>query len=80
MSSSNLRWRAKLLIQQEVRKMIADLLDSAKPGEIVRSCISCEHFVESQEGCKISNMQRPPARVIAFGCPKYENIDDDIPF
>lgn len=47
---------------------------------ILKSCISCDHFNEPLEQCKISGNQRPPARIIAYGCPKYESIDDDIPF
>lgn len=59
---------------------ITDVIRKLDPNQLVRSCISCDHFVEAKEACKISDMQRPPARVIAFGCPKYECLDDDIPF
>lgn len=51
----------------------------AKPEDIVKSCITCDFFSEQNEICKKYN-QRPPARVIAFGCPQYSNIDDLIPF
>jgi hypothetical protein len=41
-----------------------------------RSCLSCVHFAPSSEFCKMVSA-RPPAKVIAFGCEKY---DQDIPF
>jgi len=40
------------------------------------TCMSCEHFDEASEVCKLAG-QRPPARVIAYGCPEYL---PDIPF
>lgn len=49
------------------------------PRELVASCITCEHFNHEMEGCKIAGGQRPPAKVIAFGCPSYKD-NDDIPF
>lgn len=45
---------------------------------IMRTCISCDHFLEQTEHCTKYNA-RPPARVIAFACPSYED-DNDIPF
>ena len=45
----------------------------------MRSCLSCDHFKEKAgELCGLVN-QRPPARVIAFGCTSY-NDDNQIPF
>lgn len=45
-------------------------------NQATRSCLACEHFNESNELCGYYN-QKPPARIIAFGCDKYE---DKIPF
>ncbi|WLJ71057.1 hypothetical protein [Sphingomonas phage Kimi] len=45
---------------------------------IMRSCIACDHFLEQTEQCTKYGA-RPPARVIAFGCPSFED-DNDIPF
>lgn len=42
-----------------------------------RTCITCMKFVENTEHCSQFGA-RPPARVIAYGCPAYEN--DEIPF
>lgn len=42
-----------------------------------QTCINCINFDEANELCRLVKM-RPPARVIAFGCPKYD--DDKIPF
>lgn len=41
-----------------------------------RTCMSCLQFVERSETCNLVG-KRPPARVIATGCEKYE---EDIPF
>jgi hypothetical protein len=44
----------------------------------MRSCLNCLHFAEETELCgKFAS--RPPARVIAYSCPAYED-KDDIPF
>lgn len=51
---------------------------------ICPSCISCKHFDEKGEKgfgpeiCLPAN-QRPPARIIAFGCNTYAD-KDNIPF
>lgn len=45
---------------------------------IYRSCINCEHFDElNGEICKLAKA-RPPARVIAYGCEQW--CDMEIPF
>lgn len=49
--------------------------DNAFPFQ---NCITCKRFVESEERCKFYNA-KPPARVIAFGCHEYEDLDE-IPF
>jgi hypothetical protein len=43
-----------------------------------QSCISCNNFQQSKEICMLANA-RPPAKIIAFGCERYSDIDD-IPF
>lgn len=49
------------------------------PDGATPSCLSCEHFYEPTEVCRISNDNRPPARIIAFGCHQYKD-KDSIPF
>lgn len=41
------------------------------------TCVHCVHFVQVGEICALAN-QRPPARVIAFGCRQFTH--DEIPF
>ena len=50
------------------------------PNGITRSCVSCDHFKPAPglEHCGLVN-QRPPARIIAFGCERYSD-DMDVPF
>lgn len=45
---------------------------------LTSSCLSCSFFREPTELCNRYN-QRPPARVIAFGCKDYLD-NDEIPF
>lgn len=47
--------------------------------ELVRTCLTCLNFNEAREGCRLANFDRPPARVIAYGCPAYFN-EEEIPF
>lgn len=51
-------------------------LDQNKP--IYISCLNCINFKEEKEICGLVN-KRPPARVIAYGCEHWEDIDT-IPF
>jgi hypothetical protein len=41
------------------------------------TCLTCFHFAEDTEQCNKFKV-RPPAKVIANGCPDYD--DKDIPF
>lgn len=44
----------------------------------VHSCLTCEHFDHQGELCKLTDpRQRPPAKIIAFGCSAWEA---DLPF
>ena len=38
-----------------------------------RTCLDCFNFQESTETCLLAGA-RPPARVLAFGCPQYDNV------
>jgi hypothetical protein len=41
--------------------------------EARRTCITCYNFDDKTETCGVVKPpMRPPAHVIAFGCPKYE--------
>jgi hypothetical protein len=44
---------------------------------LTRTCVNCINFLEKSEECMIAGYKRPPARVIAFGCEKFE---EEIPF
>jgi len=44
-----------------------------------RTCVHCLHFQHMREECGLATPPvRPPARVIAFGCPRFE--PDEVPF
>lgn len=59
-----------------VRYDLEDALVKMRP--IYRSCMNCEYFIEKTEICKLAN-QRPPARIIAYGCEEWTDYDE-IPF
>jgi hypothetical protein len=70
------------LAKDEMLKNLVELLSPAIYHALhsgTRTCLTCDHFREHKgEVCGIANPpQRPPARIIAFGCPAYEN---EIPF
>jgi hypothetical protein len=61
----------------EMRQHLYDWLVSYHPN-LMRTCLTCLHFQESNEMCK-TYKARPPARVIAYGCKDYMN-EEEIPF
>lgn len=72
----------KIELESRLSKLVADTIAQVSPSNMLfQSCIVCEHFGED-EVCRMFNV-RPPARIIVFGCVKYEessHIDDEIPF
>lgn len=69
---------------QSLSSAVANFVGDLTKLHVIRTCISCDHFDEKSELCRNLKVTavpaRPPARVIAFGCHGWENIDDDIPF
>lgn len=76
------RRHGKYEIQSKLAQLLVEVIKDVTPSNMLfQSCIVCEHFGED-EICKQFNV-RPPARIIVFGCVKFEessNIDDEIPF
>lgn len=68
------------LDRQQIYENVAALLQPVIVNTLhtaTRTCLTCDHFKEhSGEVCGLYH-SRPPARIIAFGCPSYEN---EIPF
>lgn len=66
---------ARIDLEAAVRNAIRNILER---GVAVNefpyiTCITCMHFDEGKEHCQLYNA-RPPARVIAFGCPSHDYI------
>lgn len=76
------RRHGKLEISSKLAQLLVEVIKDVSPSNMLfQSCLVCEHFGED-EICKQFNV-RPPARIIVFGCTKFEessHIDDDIPF
>lgn len=53
--------------RSDLETAILDLIERAR---LYRSCLTCQHFTEGVEVCELAG-GRPPARIIATGCPKY---------
>jgi hypothetical protein len=62
-------------VREKIRTAINEVLANQI---IISSCISCINFDEPSEICKVFK-QRPPARIIAHGCPEYVDAYD-IPY
>lgn len=60
--------------EARIRNFIIRAIDD---GNIIRSCINCNHFREADEVCTMYGNQRPPARIIARGCDGHSK---EIPF
>jgi hypothetical protein len=58
------------MLKQAVSGAVIGIMNEEKPTP---SCISCVHFIEQQETCRLYN-GRPPARVIAYGCESYNDV------
>lgn len=57
------------------------LASELRQGNLFRTCINCTFWGENssikEEVCTKYDNKRPPAKVIAYGCPSHE---DEIPF
>jgi uncharacterized cysteine cluster protein YcgN (CxxCxxCC family) len=61
----------------QCKNMISELQHAMDKG-LYKSCLSCTHFDEPSENCKLYKA-RPPARVIVTACAEYCH-PLDIPF
>lgn len=77
-SDVNLR-QSRASLTEMLRHAVSGAVEGIMHGEKpTPSCISCVHFDEQPELCRVYK-QRPPARIIAYGCADYtDNLD--VPF
>ena len=72
MTTPTQRLEATSLLAEKMAEKLLEVLDNK-----YRTCLTCEHFDEKQEGCYLAALERPPARVIAYACPLWQR---KIPF
>lgn len=59
--------------KQKLHDIIQEVMEEA---DVWKTCINCKRFNEDKELCSLCTPpSRPPARVIAFGCPAFEEAD-----
>ena len=77
-----LRTAGKYEFQSKLAQAVYETIKIVTPSNMLfQSCIVCTHFGED-EVCKMFN-RRPPAKIIVFGCVKFQESDspeNDIPF
>jgi hypothetical protein len=57
----------------EVLRVLKGQIERALDRERT-TCVNCIHF-DSQHGvCNANNRLRPPAHIIAYGCPRHDTI------
>lgn len=86
MSSTEIKPRMRGVVSDDYNAAAHAALDQlrqvlykeVKQHALHQTCLTCHNFDEQNELCKKFNM-RPPARVIAFSCKDYDDIDE-IPF
>lgn len=63
----------------ELRRVVEEMLAEGLRCiiEARKTCVTCDHFNNKAETCNKAGDVRPPAQVIAYGCPMY---DPGIPF
>lgn len=79
MPSHNGKHRYRLIAAFNHLRSAMQQVENGDPGTMHVSCLNCDSFDEQNEVCT-RYRQRPPARVIAFGCPDWVNLNDDVPF
>jgi hypothetical protein len=62
------------LLVNEFAEFLNETMDDAG---LLCTCMNCHHFDEPSECCAFAG-SRPPARVIAFGCPAFKEREQVI--
>lgn len=78
MSSNNgLRWSAIRILKEMAN--LEKQLTNERAENLHISCVNCDNWQHQEEYC-MKFRDRPPAKIIAFGCIDWTNINDDVPF
>lgn len=61
----------KMPIEKWSNEYMHELTKKLIKESIVTCCVNCDNFNEATEMCNLHPSTRPPARVIAGGCPEW---------
>lgn len=81
MKKPTIRKEASLELHYRAVEAMFNVIENSPAGSYpFVNCLTCSHFdnAEDADMCKLYNM-KPPARVVVYGCPSYED-GCDIPF
>lgn len=73
-----LRLSADINIRSSVGYAVLQHMQEIPGAFPFKNCLNCAHFTEKDEMCN-KYRSRPPAKVIAYGCPGHVDIDN-LPF
>ena len=59
-------------VEKGSREYMMLLTKKLHEHRVITSCMTCVHFADLAERCNLAD-ERPPARVIAYGCPSWDD-------
>lgn len=72
-----LRVNARYNFRSAINGFVETIFSDARSYPF-QTCLNCDHWDDKEEICKKFSA-RPPAHIIVFSCPDYDDMND-IPF
>ena len=55
---------------------VARLTEELHKQRLVHTCLTCVNWIGNKEVCRLAPQHRPPAHVIAYGCPAWQDHEN----